>query len=407
MEYFKIQEDGYMKRKWFAAAAAIALSMTLLCSCSNGAGTSEPDAPASDVAETVEPVDVPKDHGEMRGLTAAELIAEMKTGWNLGNSLDAIGADETAWGNPVTTKEMIDAVSAQGFDILRVPVTWGQHMSRDTDYTVDPDFMARVAEVVDYGIDNGMYVILDTHHEPDSWLRPQSKSMEVVEPKFEALWKQISEQFADYGDHLIFEGINEARIKGSSTEWTGGTADERECVNRLNEIFVDTVRASGGKNSQRLLLVSTYAHAVTANAFDGFVAEYDQYTGVSVHAYTPYSFTYHSGESYETFKWDGNEKNSIDSVFKLIDKNLTSKGIPVMITEYGAVRKLLDDGTYNTEDVIAWLGDYLGAAKELGIPCVWWDNNYFESGNELFGIFDRSSCEWYSKDIADAIVGMY
>ena len=186
-----------------------------------------------------------------------------------------------------------------------------------------------------------------------------------------------------------------------------GTEDGRECVNRLNKIFVDTVRAAGGNNSQRLLLVSTYAHSVTDNAFKGFVADYDQYTGVALHAYTPYSFTYHSGESYETFEWDGREKSSIDGVFKLIDEQLISKGIPVMITEYGAVKKTLSDFTYNTKDVIAWLGDYLGAAKELGIPCVWWDNNYYNSGNELFGIFNRNKCEWYSKEIADAIVGMY
>lgn len=374
-----------MKENRIIAAVSAAAISLMLCSCSDSA----------------------ENHGEMRGLTAKELIAEMKTGWNLGNSLDSIGADETAWGNPATTKEMIDAVSAQGFDILRVPVTWGQHMSEAPDYIVEPEFMARVKEVVDYGIDNGMYVIIDTHHEPDSWLKPQSESMDGVEPQFTALWQQISKQFADYGDHLVFEGINEARIKGSPTEWTGGTKDERECVNKLNKIFVDTVRAAGGNNSERLLLVSTYAHAVTDNAFDGFISDYDQYTGVSVHAYTPYSFTYHSGESYETFKLDGHEKSSIDSMFKIIDNNLISKGIPVMITEYGAVRKLLGDYTYNTNEVIAWLNDYLGTAKEYGIPCVWWDNNYYKSGNELFGIFDRNNCEWYSQEIADAIVGMY
>lgn len=345
------------------------------------------------------------EHGEMRGLNAAELVSEMKTGWNLGNSLDSIGEDETAWGNPVTTPEMITAVKDQGFDILRVPVTWGQHM--DENYTIEPEFMARVKEVVDYGIDSGMYVILDTHHEPDTWLLPQSESMDKVEPQFTALWRQVSEQFADYGDHLVFEGINEARIKGSPTEWSGGTPDERECVNRLNRIFVDTVRETGGKNAKRLLLVSTYAHAVTENAFDGFIFDYDEYTAVALHAYTPYSFTYHSGESWESYEWTGWEKGSISGVFKLIDEQLTSKGIPVIITEYGAVRKRLGDFLYNTEEVIAWLGDYLGTAKQYGIPCVWWDNNYYTSGNELFGIFDRSSCDWYSKEIADAIVGMY
>ncbi|MDE6579947.1 MAG: glycoside hydrolase family 5 protein, partial [Ruminiclostridium sp.] len=80
---------------------------------------------------------------------------------------------------------------------------------------------------------------------------------------------------------------------------------------------------------------------------------------------------------------------------------------PVIITEYGAVRKTLEDGSDNTGEVIAWLGDYLGAAKEYGIPCVWWDNNYYYSGNELFGIFDRKNCNWYSQEIADAIIKMY
>lgn len=170
---------------------------------------------------------------------------------------------------------------------------------------------------------------------------------------------------------------------------------------------MDTVRETGGKNAKRLLLVSTYAHAVTENAFDGFIFDYDEYTAVALHAYTPYSFTYHSGESWESYEWTGWEKGSISGVFKLIDEQLTSKGIPVIITEYGAVRKRLGDFLYNTEEVIAWLGDYLGTAKQYGIPCVWWDNNYYTSGNELFGIFDRSSCDWYSKEIADAIVGMY
>lgn len=347
-----------------------------------------------------------ENHGEMRGLTAAELIAEMKTGWNLGNSLDAVGSDETAWGNPITTKEMIDAVSAQGFDILRIPTTWGQHMGAAPDYKIDPDFLNRVQEVVDYGIDNGMYVMLNTHHEPNSWLLPQSESMDKVAAQFSALWQQVAEHFADYGDHLIFEGLNEPRIKGTPTEWTGGTADGRECVNQLNKIFIDIVRKSGGNNKQRLLLVTTYAQAITDSAFDGFIAEYDSYTAVSLHAYTPYSFTYSSGESYETFTWDGKEKSSIDGVFALIDKYLISKGIPVMITEYGAVKKRLDDYIYNTDDVVSWLGDYLGAAESLGIPCIWWDNNYYNSGNELFAIFDRNNCQWYSKPIADAIISL-
>ena len=154
-------------------------------------------------------------------------------------------------------------------------------------------------------------------------------------------------------------------------------------------------------------MVSTYAHAITRDAFTDFVAKYDDYTGVSVHAYTPYSFTYHSGESYETYVWDGSEKQSVETTFKMIDKFLLSEGVPGMITEYGAVRKQLDEFTYNTDEVIKWLNDYLGIAKSYGIPCVWWDNNYFSSGNELFGIFDRATCQWTAPQIAEAIVALY
>lgn len=378
-----------MKNKIFYGFFAVLLC-AVFCGCSNGRQQGGPE---------------PVDHGEMRGLTAKELIAEMKTGWNLGNSLDSIGKNETAWGNPATTLEMIQAVSEKGFDILRVPVTWGQHM--DENYAVETEFMDRVQEVVDYGISCGMYVILNTHHEPDSWLKPESDSMEKVEPQFTALWTQIAERFADYGDKLVFEGLNEPRVKGTPTEWTGGTPDGRECVNKLNKIFVDTVRSGGGNNAKRLLLVATYAQAVTRDAFTDFVAKYDDYTGVAVHAYTPYSFTYHSGESFETFVWDGSEKKSVETTFNTINEFLLSEGVPVIITEYGSVKKPLEDYSSNTEERIKWLKDYLSMAKDHGIPCVWWDNNFYNSGNELFGIFDRATCQWTVPEVADAIMELY
>ena len=242
------------------------------------------------------------DKGEMHGFTANELISQMKTGWNLGNSLDSLGGDETAWGNPATTQVMIDTIQKGGFDILRVPVTWAEHMSGAPDYAVDSDFMDRVNEVVDYGISDGMFVILEIHHEPDSWLIPDSEHMDSVEPQFTALWTQIAERFKDYGDKLVFESMNEARVKGKPHEWTGGNEDERNCVNRLNKIFVDTVRDTGGNNSERLLLITTHAQAVTENALSGLELIDDPNLGVAVHAYIPYSFCYHSGESYETFE---------------------------------------------------------------------------------------------------------
>lgn len=314
-----------MKQR-FTKIAAILLAGVMMCGCAANNSGSGAETSTAVTEEAAAPV---IDRGEMRGLDAKSFVSEMKTGWNLGNSLDATGADETSWGNPVTTQEMIDAVKAQGFDVLRVPVTWGNHMGEAPDYTVEPEWMERVAEVVDYGIADGMYVIINTHHEPDTWLLPQSESMDEVVPQLTALWQQIAERFADYGDHLVFEGLNEPRVKGIPEEWTGGTED-------------------------------------------------------------------------------GSEKKSIEAVFKIMDKYVLSKDIPVIITEYGSVTKTIpDEMIYNNDEVVKWVNDYLSVAKEYGVPCVWWDNNQYYSGNEHFGIFNRSELTWYSPKVADTIIANY
>lgn len=378
--------------------------LTGLCGCGSDSSASENTVTAAAETEVTEEVTI--DKGEMHGYTAEELISQMKTGWNLGNSLDSLGGGETAWGNPQTTQQMIDMIRDGGFDTIRIPVTWAEHMSGAPDYTVDSDFMGRVNEVVDYAVQDGMYVILEIHHEPDSWLIPDSEHMAEVEPQFTALWKQISERFKDYGDKLIFESMNEPRVKGTPHEWTGGNEDERSCVNRLNKIFVDTVRASGGKNSERVLLIVSHAHAVTESAMSGLELIDDKYVGVALHAYIPYSFCYHSGESYETFDWDGRENNAVDYVFDLIDKYFTSKGIPVLITEYGAEFKLVD-GKYNTGEIAKWITYFLGKAKEQSIPCVIWDNNERTSNLIPFGLYNRDEYKWHAQDILDAIMKVY
>lgn len=344
--------------------------------------------------------------GEMRGISAAELIAEIGTGWNLGNTMDSEEGGETGWGNPVTTKEMIDEVHRAGFDTLRIPTTWKNSMGGAPDYTVDSEWLKRLEEIVGYALENDMYVIINTHHDTD-WIKPQYEDVENVKVQLAALWTQIAEYFKDYGDHLIFEGLNEPRIVGGANEWNGGTEEGRDCLNQLNDVFVKTVRATGGNNETRTLLITTFAAQPAASGVSALIVPDDKYVGVSIHAYTPYRFTYDSvGESWNTAVFDGSCASEIDSLFAGLNEAFISKGIPVIITEYGSVSKMIDKTWYitNTEEVAKWAKHYVSAAEKYGIPCVWWDNGYHKSGNELFGIFNRRELTWYEPEVVTAIM---
>ena len=316
--------------------------------------------------------------------SAAEIVGQMKLGWNLGNTLDALGMgtldDEMAWGNPVTTKEMVDRVKAAGFNVMRVPVSWGKHL--DSKYNIDKAWLKRVREVVDYGIDNNMYVILNTHHE--EWYMPRQSDVDEDLRGLGRLWEQIAEEFKDYDERLLFEGVNEPRLRGDSAEWWG-TPEAREIVNRYAETFVRTVRASGGNNAQRSLLVTPYAaSSATENLQALKIPDNAGNIIVSVHAYLPYDFALnvHGTASYYN---DG----SVNTLMSDIKTLFLDKGIPVVITEFGSVNK------ENEQDRIQCAVDFLNAAKAAGVPCCWWDNNARWGDGELFGLLDRSGGGWY------------
>ncbi|MCM1569749.1 MAG: glycoside hydrolase family 5 protein [Roseburia sp.] len=331
-----------------------------------------------------------------------ELLSQLNVGWNLGNTLDAFGAgnspsDETYWGNPKTTKEMIDAVAEQGFRTIRIPVTWAEHIGAAPDYRIDEAWMDRVEEVVNYALDNDMYVILNTHHEPDFWLKPLPENSEKVKEELEAVWSQIAERFKDYDNKLMFEGMNEPRNKGSQYEWNGGTPEERVVINEWNAAFVDAVRAVGGENARRILIICTYGHSPGYSAIKELEIPEDDYIAVAVHMYTPYVFTYEAEEG-NISTWDGSKKQELAATLKLIDRYLIQKGVPVLVTEFGAVNK------DHTEEVVKWLADYMGLMNAFGIKCYWWDNNLYASDGENFGIFDRANLSWYAPEIADALI---
>ena len=334
---------------------------------------------------------------------AMDFVKKLKVGWNLGNTLDAISgttlASETSWGNPKTTKEMIDTVKKAGFNTIRIPTSWGFHT--DSNDIIDKEWMARVTEVVDYAIDNDMYVILNTHHE-GSWLIPSANKEQDVTKRYKTLWKQIANNFKDYDEHLIFEGMNEPRTEGSAKEWSGGTPAEREIVNNLNAAFVDTVRATGGNNKNRFLMITPYAASSEDAALKDLTIPNDKHIIVSVHAYLPYMMALNS--DLKANAMNSSYERDIQNFFKRLDTYFISKGIPVIVGEFGFLNK--DNETERAKGTKF----YLTEAKKYGIPCIWWDNGstvLAAPGKEGFAILDRKNLTWHYKKILDAIMSVY
>lgn len=340
---------------------------------------------------------------DIRDITGFELMADMKIGWNLGNTLDShadygvslgVSQAETYWGNPVTTKNMIDAVKAAGFNTVRIPTTYMNHTGSAPDYTIDEAWLNRVQEVVDYVVANDMYCIINIHHEND-WLKPKYANQSECEARLEKLWTQIANRFKDYDDYLIFEVMNEPRLVGESTEWTGGTSEARQVINSYNQVCVNAIRATGGNNAQRWLMVPTYAASTYDSVLNEFVLPTDPANKVmvSLHAYTPYDFALNtSGTS------SFNDYYSIDSLFQTINSKFISQGIPVVIGEFGAVNKS-NDAQRET-----WAAYYIGKAASYSIPCIWWDNGLVSGSGELFGLLNRSTCQMYYSGIVDAMM---
>ncbi len=331
-------------------------------------------------------------------MTSFEMMKHMHKGWNLGNTLDSITGKERqgleteiAWGNPYTTKAMIDKICEAGFDILRVPTSWGEHM--DENQVIDKEYMTRVQEVVNYGVDNGMFVILNTHHE--EWLYPDAEHFESNKKQLIVIWEQISEVFKDYDGKLIFEVMNEPRLRGTSIEWTGGDAVSRDFVAKLSEAAYKTIRNSGGNNNKRHIMIPTYAASSGDNVLEDLQIIEDDHRFISVHNYDPYDFALNIEGGNE---WKHDEQKAIvDSLYVRLNKYLISKGIPVIIGESGAMNK------ENLKDRIEWAEYFYGAAEKNGVPIIWWDNGLI-TGGETFGLLDRKTLEFTYPELVDKII---
>lgn len=326
--------------------------------------------------------------------SSSEIVKSIKVGWCLGNSLDSYNTGtsglntETGWGNPKTTKAMIKSVKDKGFNAIRIPITWGEHMNGDK---ISDEWMARVKEVVDYAYSQGMYVIVNMHHDDYIWFNPTESEYSGDSAKLKNIWKQVAGCFKNYGDRLLFEGMNEPRSVGSANEWMGGTAPERAVINKYENDFVKTVRSTGGNNSKRTLIITSYAASAETSAINDVVVPADKNIILSVHYYAPWRF---SGGQVKDF--DANGKSELDAKFAELKQKFIDKGTPVIIGEFGCINA----ASVSTRQ--EYYRYYVSSAKKHGIKCFAWDNNIL-SGEESYGLLDRNSLQW--KDgLADAMI---
>lgn len=388
-------------KKTLSAIAAAVMAVSLFAGCSKAEpAVQEPVVTESESYVPLAPYEQKVEIAD----NAVDFVKNMKLGWILGNTLDATGSgmsSETSWGQPMTTKELIDFVKDSGFTTIRIPVSWSNHV--DVTYTINEEWMDRVNEVVDYAIDNGLYVILNSHHDNDKYY-PTSEKYEQSSKYLTTIWKQIAERFKDYDEQLIFEGMNEPRLSGTNKEWwfadnDADGIDSIETVSKLDQDFVDTVRAAGGYNKTRYLMVPS-------NRADAWTAMHKSFTLpndpanrliVSVHAYTPYDFAMNeNGYS----NWDGSKQNEL-SFMDNLKSTFIDKGVGVVIGEFGATNK------DNLEDRVRWADDFTKKAAENGISCVWWDNGGTKVGTENFGMVDRIGKKIYYPEILDTMLKNY
>lgn len=351
---------------------------------------------------------------------AGQIIADMGAGWNLGNTLDANGewlrrgsgtprSYETAWGNPQTTQALIQAVVDAGFKTIRLPVTWDHHIGPAPAYQVDAQWMDRVQAVVDYCMEAGVYCILNLHHDTgaDGWLHASEKDVAEDSEKFTALWTQIARRFQDYDEKLLFEGFNE--ILDENNTWSYPGVRAVEATNHFNQLFVDAVRSTGGKNAVRCLIVNTYAASNNRRIMAEFVLPEDSAEHAlmaEIHYYSPNAYCFErSGRNNVQTAWEDNKgRESLMTVLNNVEKYFTSKGIPVVMGEFGACHK------DNAADRTDWAKFVVETSGEYGVKCIWWDNGgQVPNGIKYytqFGLIDRYRMEWMFPEIVEAITGI-
>lgn len=345
---------------------------------------------ASANAQTVTPDNTGMD------LDALDWTKQVVMGWNLGNSLECPN-NETDWGNPKTTQAMIHAVREAGFNAIRIPVRWINHVTDQSTMAINATWLARVKEIVDWCLAEDMFVVINTHHE--EWLEvdPSSANQAERNSKLAALWKNIATYFRDYDQRLIFAGTNEVR----RNNWAAPTKEQQAVQNGFNQVFIDAVRDTGGKNYYRNLIVQTFACS-SWHGLSGFTIPEDKVENrlsVEVHYYDPYDYAgnctyYYWGTAYAQYGAVPSDNEQTQAqLFDRLRNTWASKGLGIVIGEYGVANHYQegDNKTIQQENMQYYLKTLVGNARQRGFAAFAWDNNAFNNGSENFGIFRRPS----------------
>lgn len=306
--------------------------------------------------------------------TAFEAAANFGPGWNLGNTLDSTSynlndakagkvgwivqwgkkdaqgnllpeAWETAWGQPIVTEKIVDYILSLGFSTVRIPITWAEHIGDDDQ--IDARWMARVKEVVDLFHSKGIYVIINMHHDggADGWLEASEESYNTYGPRFASVWTQIAQTFGGYDERLLFEGFNE--MLDAFNNWNTPSPDAAKWLNAWNALFVDTVRATGGNNAKRNLILMTYSGGGAEGNFTSFILpeENPEHLMITVHNYDPQAFTWTTATwTKMTARWDNAAHSyALRRSFEIYRKYSNQFGVPVVLGEYNADPKKYAD----------------------------------------------------------------
>ena len=318
--------------------------------------------------------------GSIHVLKAAEITPtpsqdyalKMEPGWNLGNTFDGFDTNgdrgEESWGNPKVTKELIQSIKAEGFNSIRIPFTALMRIGEGPDYTIDPVFLERYAEVVNWALDEGLYVMINLHHDSWNWAKNIGSDDGSALEQYKAIWRQLAEYFKDYPDKVCFESLNEPQFNG--------TEEEQIAINnQVNQVFYDIARNSGGKNTSRMLVLPTLytndSQERCTSLYNAIKALNDPHIIATFHYYGPWTFSVNiAGQT--TF--NDTVKNEINGAFDRVFNTFVSQGIGVICGEYGLLGFDTSLDTIEKGEVLKYM-EYLGYyAKQKEVTMMLWDN---------------------------------